>query len=370
MKDSKARDLINQMTEDDVIMWSRDDDDEVNEVIAVRASRTVNRFTLKDWFDVVIDENGNTKASNVTGPDGAAVKGSPHAADKIEGKKDVKEDKKKKEDKKVSKKSAKKVEMKENKVKKLDKPNSKDKFAHPHPLLLQGLTDNNKICKDVTKILGLDCEMVGVGRKGFRSILARVSIVNQYGYPLYDTFVAPTEKVTDYRTSISGVRPKDLKGAPRFKDVQKKVAKMIKGKILVGHAINNDLKVLNLLDHPKELIRDTSQYKPFRAAVGGKNPGLKKLSEKFLGVQIQGGEHSSVEDSQAAMSLYMMFREEWEDQLKNKNKGKNEDKEDDKKGKNEKKNDAKNGKDEEKKDAKEDAKKDNKKDNMKVTGRF
>ena len=365
MKDSKARDLIRQMTEDDVIMWSRDDDDESNEEIAVK----LRWFTLRDY--VVIDENRNTKASNVTGPDGAAVKGSPHAADKIEGKKDVKEDKKKKEDKKVSKKSAKKVEKKGDKVKKLDTSNSKDKFADPHPLLPQGLADNNKnSCKDVTEIIGLDCEMVGVGRKGFRSILARVSIVNQYGYPLYDTFVAPTEKVTDYRTSISGVRPKDLKGAPRFKDVQKKVAKMIKGKILVGHAINNDLKVLNLLDHPKELIRDTSQYKPFRAAVGGKNPGLKKLSEKFLGVQIQGGEHSSVEDSQAAMSLYMMFREEWEDQLKNKNKGKNEDKDDDKKGKNEKKNDAKNGKDEEKKDAKEDAKKDNKKDNMKVTGRF
>ena len=33
-------------------------------------------------FDVVIGENGNTEASNVTGPDGAAVKGSPIVADR------------------------------------------------------------------------------------------------------------------------------------------------------------------------------------------------------------------------------------------------------------------------------------------------
>ena len=33
-------------------------------------------------FDVVIGENGNTEASNVTGPDGTTVKGSPIVADR------------------------------------------------------------------------------------------------------------------------------------------------------------------------------------------------------------------------------------------------------------------------------------------------
>ena len=151
---------------------------------------------------------------------------------------------------------------------------------------------------------------------------------------------------------------------------------MIKGKILVGHAIHNDLMVLHLLNHPKELIRDTSNYKPFKEAIWGKGskktPGLKNLSEKFLGVKIQRDEHSSVEDSQAAMRLYMMFMEEWEEQLKDKD----EDKKGGKKDKNEVKKDAKdqlkdknedkkaggkNGKNEEKKDDNKDAKKDNKK---------
>ena len=47
----------------------------------------------------------------------------------------------------------------------------------------------------VTKILGMDCEMVGVGVAGTDSILARVSIVNHFGHKVYDKFVAPREKV-------------------------------------------------------------------------------------------------------------------------------------------------------------------------------
>ena len=55
----------------------------------------------------------------------------------------------------------------------------------------------------------MDCEMVGVG-DGQDSILARVSIVNHDGHALYDKYVKPREKVTDYRTFVSGVRPEDL----------------------------------------------------------------------------------------------------------------------------------------------------------------
>ena len=58
----------------------------------------------------------------------------------------------------------------------------------------EGLVKNNSF-KGVTRILGMDCEMVGVGTEGVDSILARVSIVNHFGNPLYDKFVAPREKV-------------------------------------------------------------------------------------------------------------------------------------------------------------------------------
>ena len=57
----------------------------------------------------------------------------------------------------------------------------------------------------------MDCEMVGTGPKGSQSILARVSVVNQYGACVLDKYVTPREPVTDYRTFVSGIRAKDLK---------------------------------------------------------------------------------------------------------------------------------------------------------------
>lgn len=53
--------------------------------------------------------------------------------------------------------------------------------------------------------------MVGVGPEGSESVLARVSIVNFHGAVVLDRFVRPREKVTDYRTWVSGVREEDLR---------------------------------------------------------------------------------------------------------------------------------------------------------------
>ena len=54
--------------------------------------------------------------------------------------------------------------------------------------------------------------MVGTGSDGSYSMLARACVVNHHGHVLYDSFVAPMDKITDYRTAISGVSPKDLRG--------------------------------------------------------------------------------------------------------------------------------------------------------------
>jgi RNA exonuclease 4 len=166
----------------------------------------------------------------------------------------------------------------------------------------------------VTKIIGIDCEMVGVGEGGQESILARVSLVNQYGQCIYDKFVKPTERVIDYRTHVSGIRPSDIAHGEDFKTVQKEVSDLLLGRILVGHAIHNDLKVL-FLTHPRKNIRDTSKFKPFRQLFRGGTPSLKKLTEKLLAVKVQQGEHNSIQDAQAAMRLYTMYRKQWEKSL-------------------------------------------------------
>ncbi|KAM3825715.1 RNA exonuclease 4 isoform 1-T2 [Vipera latastei] len=167
----------------------------------------------------------------------------------------------------------------------------------------------------LTKAVAIDCEMVGVGPTGEDSILARVSVVNLFGKCVYDKYVRPTEKVTDYRTAVSGIRPEHLKTGEDFKTVQKEVADILKGRILVGHALHNDLKIL-LLDHPKKKIRDTQRYKPFKKQVKSLRPSLKLLCEKLLNVKVQTSEHSSVQDAQAAMRLYTLVKKQWETSLK------------------------------------------------------
>ena len=54
--------------------------------------------------------------------------------------------------------------------------------------------------------------MVGVGKEGKESMLARVVIVNYFGNTILDRYVAPVEKVVDYRTKVSGITPQLLLG--------------------------------------------------------------------------------------------------------------------------------------------------------------
>ncbi|NXL94528.1 REXO4 exonuclease, partial [Alectura lathami] len=178
-----------------------------------------------------------------------------------------------------------------------------------------------KSSEGLTKAVAMDCEMVGVGPKGEDSIVARVSIVNRFGKCIYDKYVKPTEKVTDYRTAVSGIRPEHLQTGEDFKMVQKEVADILNGRILVGHALHNDLKVL-FLDHPKKKIRDTQKYKPFRQRVKNPRPSLKLLCERLLNVQVQTSEHCSIQDAQAAMRLYTLEKKKWEAAVKNKSKDK------------------------------------------------
>ncbi|KAI4141952.1 MAG: hypothetical protein LQ340_007490, partial [Diploschistes diacapsis] len=100
------------------------------------------------------------------------------------------------------------------------------------------------------KYVGLDCEMVGTGRAPPHdaSRLARVSLVSYTGHQVYDSFVlpAPGARVTDYRTRWSGVTPALLARGRDFDAVRAVVAALLRGRVLVGHALANDLAALRL----------------------------------------------------------------------------------------------------------------------------
>lgn len=165
---------------------------------------------------------------------------------------------------------------------------------------------------EIGKYLAMDCEFVGVGAEGKESALARISITNYFGHVVMDEYVKPKEKVTDWRTWVSGIKPSHMKNAISFSEAQKRCADLLKNRVLVGHALKHDLEAL-LLSHPKSMIRDTSRHPPYRKKYAmGKAPSLKKLSKEVLNVVVQEGEHSSVEDARATMLLYKFDKKEFE----------------------------------------------------------
>ena len=137
--------------------------------------------------------------------------------------------------------------------------------------------------------VAMDCEMVGYGRQGINSMLARCSLVtideinhdgnngkngtcNSYNNSvgngdgdihsdaheisptinvLYDVYVKPTKNITDYRTEYSGITPDHLlhEDAVTFEVCRSKVMALLKPSedrifVLVGHALKNDFQVL------------------------------------------------------------------------------------------------------------------------------
>jgi len=166
--------------------------------------------------------------------------------------------------------------------------------------------------------VAMDCEMVGVGPSGTRSVLARVSIVDHEGNILLDKFVRQNETITDYRTHITGITAATLQGPGVIKEelARKLAAQLMDGKVVVGHALQNDFQAL-FLSHPHILIRDTALFRPLRPpGREKKTPSLASLCEHWLHQSIHEGKHDSVEDARVALRLYRLRSRPWERQLR------------------------------------------------------
>ena len=183
---------------------------------------------------------------------------------------------------------------------------------------LQQIPDDVK-----AQYVALDCEMVGIGTDGKKSALARVSLVDWNFNVVLDSFVKVPIRVTDFRTHVSGVEPKHIKDktAMEVDRCRELVASLLKDKILVGHALTNDLKAL-LLTHPKSKIRDTAKYRPFQRFGNGKWRARKLrdlVKENLKGKEgFQEGEHDSVDDAKASMELFQLVQSQWEKELASK----------------------------------------------------
>ncbi|NWR85037.1 AEN nuclease, partial [Furnarius figulus] len=202
---------------------------------------------------------------------------------------------------------------------------SPDSIARHHSVLLSQGNGSTKRVRTSSLVLrpgkyvAIDCEMVGTGPQGRLSELARCSVVNYDGDVIYDKYVQPELPIMNYRTRWSGITKHHMRSAIPFKVAQAEILKILKDKIVVGHAIHNDFQALKYF-HPKDRTRDTSQIPvlkqraglPVRATVSLKNLAMQLLNKK---IQVGCKGHSSVEDAQTAMELYRLVEVQWEKEL-------------------------------------------------------
>lgn len=167
-------------------------------------------------------------------------------------------------------------------------------------------TDNSTKIDTERNVYAMDCEMCYTG-KGLE--VTKVTLVSSDGQLVYEKFIRPATKIVDYNTRFSGIRQKDLaRGSyvSTLPEVQQDLLNYINADtILIGHALDNDLRVLKMIHNN---VIDTSNVFPHHKGPGYKH-SLRALTSKYLSRTIQDSTdgHNSFEDSRACLEL-MLWR--------------------------------------------------------------
>lgn len=169
----------------------------------------------------------------------------------------------------------------------------------------------------VTDVLALDCEFMGGMRN--ENVLGRVSLVNMYGFPVYDFYVNPGTKIRDYRTRYSGISPAVLTKARKKNklttapEAKAAVRTFASKSVIVGHAISNDFRVLGIRTDEVKSI-DTQVLGRYAEEGLASRPSLSNVMKKYYRMTIQASKtgHSSVEDARSSMLIYRTFQKEFD----------------------------------------------------------
>ncbi|XP_037868214.1 uncharacterized protein LOC101737318 isoform X1 [Bombyx mori] len=136
--------------------------------------------------------------------------------------------------------------------------------------------------------------------------LASIAVIAADGRLVYRSLVKPSSPVVDHNTRFSGIRPRDLARATKtLRDVQNDILGFVgTDTILIGHALENDLRALKLLH---SAVVDTCALYPHARGFPMRR-SLRALSEELLGRTVQRGSngHSPLEDARAAMDLVLL----------------------------------------------------------------
>jgi hypothetical protein len=114
--------------------------------------------------------------------------------------------------------------------------------------------------KQFFSLLAVDCEMCYT-EKGLE--LTRATFLSESGLVVYDQLVLPPRPITDFNTRHSGITAAAMHGVTTsIKDVQAwLLANVTSETLLVGHALENDLRALKVL-HSRVRVNSVSSDSP------------------------------------------------------------------------------------------------------------
>ncbi|SCM13027.1 exoribonuclease, putative [Plasmodium chabaudi adami] len=153
---------------------------------------------------------------------------------------------------------------------------------------------------DLDNIFSIDCEMCETS--GGQRELTKVTVVDAYMNIVYDSYVMPDNKITNYLTLYSGINENTLKGVnTKLSDVQAELKNIFNNKsILVGHSLENDLHALKI---KHDYIIDTSVIYS-NNIYNFLKPSLFNLSKKHLSITMaRENGHNSIDDARISMFL-------------------------------------------------------------------
>ncbi|KAJ5970571.1 Exonuclease RNase T/DNA polymerase III [Penicillium vulpinum] len=178
------------------------------------------------------------------------------------------------------------------------------------------LAHNFTRCSTGRKAIVIDCEMVET--KGNTTQLAFITAVDFLtGEVLIHSYVAPTAKVTDWLTSVSGITPAGMETAIAEKkaftshhDARRALKEFLDcDTVLIGHALQHDMWALQLV-HGRVVDTSILTAEAVFPNISSRNAlprvyGLKNLARDLLGVQIQANPagHNSLEDALATREI-------------------------------------------------------------------
>ncbi|KAG0174836.1 poly(A)-specific ribonuclease [Apophysomyces sp. BC1015] len=189
---------------------------------------------------------------------------------------------------------------------------------HPSTISRHEVLAEDEMPKPGT-VVAIDAEFVALNQEeteirsdGTKSLirpstltLARVSVLRGEGVkqnvPFIDDYIATSEPVVDYLTEFSGIEAGDLDPSTSrhtlvpLKAAYKKLRMLVDlGCIFVGHGLNKDFRIINLLVPPEQII-DTVDIYHIRNR--HRKISLRFLAWHLLSQEIQSEGHDSIEDA-------------------------------------------------------------------------